>query len=95
VDEELDELLKALAHPARRLIVQRCQHSWVAAGDLVDELGLAPATVSEHLKVLRKTRLVEMQVDGTFRRYCTLPEQVAVALHELDQLLPHQERSRS
>ena len=71
LDDELDEVLRALAHPTRRWIVVRCRHDWVAAGTLTDELALAPATVSEHLKVLRKTGLVELQTDGAWRRYRT------------------------
>jgi DNA-binding transcriptional ArsR family regulator len=80
VDEsDLDELLRALAHPARRALVTRCIGEWVAAGTLVDELDLAAATVSEHLKVLRKVGLVELQVDGTWRRYRAAPSRVREA----------------
>jgi DNA-binding transcriptional ArsR family regulator len=82
-DAELDELLRALAHPARRSIVSRCLGEWVPAGTLVDELGLAPATVSEHLKVLRKTGLIELQVDGTWRRYRSLPDRLDASLAAL------------
>lgn len=62
-------MLRALAHPARRQILRLTGKAAVAAGDLAASLGLANATVSEHLKVLRKTRLVTMSVDGTWRRY--------------------------
>jgi DNA-binding transcriptional ArsR family regulator len=86
--EDLDELLRALAHPARRAILRLCDRSWVAAGDLVEELGLAPATVSEHLRVLRKTELVDMKIDGTWRRYRTRPITIRSALHTLKSELP-------
>jgi DNA-binding transcriptional ArsR family regulator len=32
---------------------------------LAEELGIAPATASEHLKVLRKTGLVDLTASGT------------------------------
>ena len=85
---ELDEVLRALAHPARRAIISRCTDEWVAAGTLVEELDLAAATVSEHLKVLRKTSVVEMSIDGTWRRYRTLPAAVAHAVEQLDAIIP-------
>ncbi len=62
-------MLRALAHPARREILRRTARAAVPAGDLAESLGLANATVSEHLKVLRKTGLVTMTADGTWRRY--------------------------
>ena len=68
-DGEADELLRALAHPARREIVRRCWDGPVAAGDLTEAVGLAAASTSEHLKVLRKTGLLALSRDGTFRRY--------------------------
>jgi DNA-binding transcriptional ArsR family regulator len=82
-DDELDEVLRALAHPARRTIMSLCLGEWVPAGTLVDELGLAPATVSEHLKVLRKTGLIELQVDGTWRRYRSLPDRLDTSISAL------------
>lgn len=92
--DDLDELLRALAHPARRAILQQCTGCWVAAGDLVEELGLAPATVSEHLRVLRKTGLVELQVEGTWRRYKTRPRVLDAAVRELGKLLPERTSRR-
>lgn len=53
----LDELLRALAHEARRQILEACRERTQPAGALVTLVGLAPASVSEHLKVLRKTGL--------------------------------------
>lgn len=67
--EELDGLLRAVANPHRRLILQACWSTDHTAGELADLLGLAPASASEHLKVLRKHELVEQRVEGTFRIY--------------------------
>jgi DNA-binding transcriptional ArsR family regulator len=78
VDGEIDELLRALAHPARRELIRLCWSHPVAAGALVDALGLAAASTSEHLKVLRKTGLLVMSRQGTFRRYQAEPRRLAV-----------------
>jgi DNA-binding transcriptional ArsR family regulator len=61
--------LRAVAHPTRRLLLALTWDRPVPAGELVDALGLAPASVSEHLKVLRKCQLVVLHRDGTWRRY--------------------------
>lgn len=91
---ELDEVLKALAHPARREIIARCTGQWMAAGTLVDQLDLAAATVSEHLKVLRKTGLVELSIDGTWRRYRACPAAVTQAIEQLDAIIPRTRQER-
>jgi DNA-binding transcriptional ArsR family regulator len=44
-----------------------------AAGELAAASGLSPASVSEHLKVLRKTGLVVLERQGRFRLYRTEP----------------------
>ena len=68
-DAQLDEALRALSHPARRAIIRMTVEREVPASELADALGIAPATASEHLKVLRKTGLVRLTADGTWRRY--------------------------
>ncbi|GAA4260245.1 hypothetical protein GCM10022255_088150 [Dactylosporangium darangshiense] len=73
---DVDELLRALGHPARREILRRCGSAPQAAGALADALGLAPASTSEHLKVLRKTGLLILEKQGTFRWYRTDPAQL-------------------
>jgi DNA-binding transcriptional ArsR family regulator len=85
---DLDEGLRALSHPARREILSRCTGTWIAAGDLAAALDLAPATTSEHLKVLRKTGLVEMETDGTWRRYRTVTEALDNLIATLAALYP-------
>jgi ArsR family transcriptional regulator len=83
-DYELAELAKALGHPVRvrimRLLLER---TTCCCGDLVDELPLAQATVSQHLKVLRDTGLVQGTISGPQVRYCAN----RTRLEELSELL--------
>jgi DNA-binding transcriptional ArsR family regulator len=79
----VDELLRALAHPARRRILEVAAARPVSAGAVADALGLANATTSEHLKVLRKTGLVRMTVRGTWRLYEADRARVAEAAERL------------
>lgn len=72
-EAELDEALRALAHAERRLFVRECLHRERAAGELAEISSLALASVSEHLKVLRKTGLLNLQVRGRFWMYRSDP----------------------
>lgn len=52
-------LAKALAHPARiRIIAFLLSRPGCIGGDIVDEVGLAQSTVSEHLRILKASGLV-------------------------------------
>ena len=62
-------LLKALAHPGRLQIVVELAGSDRCVHELVDALGLAQPTVSQHLQVLRAARLVTATRVGKENRY--------------------------
>ena len=68
---KLAQMMKALAHPARIAIIQQLIKSQACiCGDLVDELGLAQATISQHLKELKNVGLIKGTVEGTSVCYC-------------------------
>jgi len=73
-DVELARLTKALGHPARiailKLLIARGE---CVCGAIVDELPLAQATVSQHLKVLKDAGLVQGEIDGPRVCYCVNP----------------------
>ena len=72
---ELAAMFKALAHPARIAILQSLlKRNECVCGSLVDELGLAQATVSQHLKELKTAGLIQGTVEGTRICYCINPE---------------------
>lgn len=75
-DDQLDERLRALAHPIRRQLLAACLDHEQRAGQLVALTGQPDATISEHLKVLRKCGLVEMTKDGRLRLYRTAPDAI-------------------
>ena len=58
-----------------------------AAGDLAAESGLSAASVSEHLKVLRKTGLVVLERRGRFRLNRTELSCVLAVANSLEQLV--------
>ena len=72
---QLATLLKALAHPARIAILQRIMLSNTCiCGDLVGELGLAQATISQHLKELKTSGLIQGTIEGVSVCYCINPK---------------------
>ena len=82
----LDERLRALAHPVRRQLVVACRDVPQPAGALVELTGLAPASVSEHLKVLRKCGLLVLEVRGRSWIYATDVGALGEVVAELDAL---------
>ena len=62
---------KAIGHPARIAILQYIIDKNVCiCGDIVDELGLAQATVSQHLKELKSSGIIKGNIEGTSVCYC-------------------------
>ncbi len=65
------ELAKAFAHPARVAILQLlAQKKACVCGDLVDELPLAQATVSQHLKELKRIGIIKGEINPPRVCYC-------------------------
>ncbi len=84
---ELALLTKALGHPARVRILQLLlARDACVCGEIVAELPLAQATVSQHLKVLRESGLVRGEIDGPRVCYCADRSRLAVLAGLLDQL---------
>ena len=74
-DEELAALAKALGHPARIQILRLlCRRMSCVCGDIVEEIPLAQSTVSQHLKVLKETGLIQGTIDGPRVCYCINPK---------------------
>jgi len=72
---ELANMAKAIAHPARIAILQQLIKTNVCiCGNLVDELGLAQPTISQHLKELKLAGIIQGTVEGTSVCYCIDPK---------------------
>ncbi|WP_459210596.1 ArsR/SmtB family transcription factor [Aquimarina rhabdastrellae] len=68
---EIAVLAKAFAHPARVAILQHLfKINTCICGDLVNEIGLAQPTISQHLKELKNLGLIKGNVEGTSVCYC-------------------------
>lgn len=68
---EISLLAKAFGHPARVAILQHLfKIEACVCGDLVNEIGLAQATISQHLKELKNLGLIKGTIEGTRVCYC-------------------------
>ena len=77
-------LAKALAHPARLGIVKMLHERQGCIGcDIVDRIGLAQSTTSEHLRILKTAGIITGEVEGPRVCYALTPS----ALEPLRQLL--------
>jgi ArsR family transcriptional regulator len=70
----LADLAKAFAHPARvgilQLLIARKE---CVCGDIVEELQLAQATVSQHLKELKRIGIIQGEINPPRVCYCINP----------------------
>ena len=71
VQNKIATLAKAFAHPARVAILHHLfKLNTCICGDLVEEIGLAQATISQHLKELKTLGLIKGNIEGTSVCYC-------------------------
>lgn len=72
---ELAGIAKALAHPARIAILQHLvKLNACICGDLVEHIGLAQPTISQHLKELKAAGLIQGTIEGASVCYCINPK---------------------
>lgn len=70
-DNRMADLAKAFAHPARVAILRLLASKKACiCGDLVDELPLSQATVSQHLKELKRIGIIQGSIDPPRVCYC-------------------------
>ena len=73
------QMAKVLGHPARVAILQYLVKSKTCInGDLISELGLAQATISQHLRELKEIGFIQGTIEGVSVCYCINPEKWAL-----------------
>jgi DNA-binding transcriptional ArsR family regulator len=86
---QIDETLAALADPTRRRVVDLLRKKPQRAGDLAAAFAMSAPAMSRHLRVLRKSGLVEEEADGDdarVRMYRLRPERFAAMRGWLDEV---------
>jgi len=73
--QDIAAIAKALAHPARIHIVRLVMEKQSCIGcDIVDEVGLAQSTVSEHLRILKAAGVITGEIERPRVCYSLNPE---------------------
>jgi DNA-binding transcriptional ArsR family regulator len=65
----MDKIFKALADKNRRLIISLLKEKSMTVTEILTHFEVTQATLSSHLGILRKAKLVECQVEGRNRIY--------------------------
>lgn len=66
---DVAEILKALSHPVRLMIVATLCDGDANVSDQAEKLGLDQAVISQQLRILRMTGLVEFRRENGFSTY--------------------------
>ncbi|PIR24756.1 MAG: ArsR family transcriptional regulator [Deltaproteobacteria bacterium CG_4_10_14_0_2_um_filter_43_8] len=87
-DIDFAAVAKALGHPLRLEIVAILKKSKTCiCGDIVDQLPIAQATVSQHLKVLKKAGIIRGKISGPSTCYCLEPATIKQFKKQVQTLL--------
>lgn len=87
-DMRMAATAKALGHPARlRILRLLARTPGCIGGDIVEAVGLAQSTVSEHLRILKEAGVIEGQIDPPRVCYSLSPgalQPLSALIEELD-----------
>lgn len=94
--EQLARYAKALGHPARITIIEfLASQSSCFFGDIHDELPIAKATVSQHLKELKDAGLIQGEIEPPKVRYCINDKNWGVAKQLMGDFFAHRSKDSS
>jgi ArsR family transcriptional regulator len=83
--EQIARLAKALAHPARvRIVATLLRRKTCIGCDIVEEIGLAASTTSEHLRILKEAGIIIGEIERPRVCYSLDPAAVAPLLAFLE-----------
>jgi DNA-binding transcriptional ArsR family regulator len=75
----IDTVLRALADPTRRRVVERLSRGTASVSELAAPFDMALPSFVAHLKVLEGSGLVRSRKSGRVRTYQLVPQRVKVA----------------
>ena len=82
------EVFDAIAHPKRREILRMLAERERTAGEVAARFSITQPAISQHLKVLKSTGLVNERRDGTRRIFSVRPEGMSDLNDFLADVLP-------
>jgi ArsR family transcriptional regulator, arsenate/arsenite/antimonite-responsive transcriptional repressor len=92
--EAVAAIAKALGHPARvRIVRLLLERRTCIGGDIVDDIGLAQSTVSEHLRILKAAGVIQGEVERPRVCYALNPASLAPLAALVDAVQSTRQRS--
>jgi DNA-binding transcriptional ArsR family regulator len=82
--DPLDAVFGALAHPVRRLMLQRLTEGAASVGELAAPFSMTAPAISKHVRVLERAGLVVRERDGRLHRMDLSGGALGEALRWLD-----------
>jgi DNA-binding transcriptional ArsR family regulator len=82
------EVFDAIAHPKRREILRMLAEREHSAGEVASRFSVTQPAISQHLKVLKSTGLVNERREGTRRIFSVRPEGMSDLHDFLAEVLP-------
>ncbi|HLO97501.1 MAG TPA: metalloregulator ArsR/SmtB family transcription factor [Fimbriimonas sp.] len=79
-----DLVFKALAHPARRAVIEQLSRGDASMTELAEPANMALPSFLQHLKVLEEAGLIESEKVGRTRTYQLNPERLIMTEHWMD-----------
>jgi DNA-binding transcriptional ArsR family regulator len=73
----VDDPIRALAEPKRRLILELIAHNELSAGEIAEHFEVTRPAVSQHLTILKSAGLIAERREGTRRLYRVEPAGLA------------------
>jgi DNA-binding transcriptional ArsR family regulator len=92
---QIARISKALSHPVRVYILQKLakMNSCCYSGDLVEELPVGRSTLSQHLKELKYSGLIQGEINPPYIQYCINRENWEIAKKLLGDFLTANSKS--
>lgn len=85
---KISDFAKALSHPARIAILKKlANENKCICGEIVEIMPLSQSTVSQHLKELKNSGLIQGEIEGVASKYCINWKNLDKALTELSDFL--------
>ena len=66
---DFTELFKALSDPSRRAIIQLLKERARTPSELLEKLNISQPTLSHHLDILKRAKLIDGEREGQFIKY--------------------------
>ena len=82
----LEQAFEALGDPTRLVIFQKIAKREQSVGEIAEGLPVSRPAVSQHLRVLKQARLVDVEQDGTRRLYRVRPEGIEALRRYFDEV---------